>query len=167
MVILASYGVSAKLFKLGANIRRNVSFPDKHCQPSLAHQFRQFSAVRRDPPRLVLAEQLSCRAATGFALKINVAQCLTVGVPHDETVRRDFGSPAAGSGELLTCALFIPPDQKEEGGPPMTGHGLAIRSSSWSRWKWSVAVSAAVPCGISPDAAATITINAMLFSVSG
>jgi hypothetical protein len=49
--------------------------------------------VNCDPPRLIFAEQLGRSAATGFAFIIDVAQCLTVCVTHDETVRRYFGRP--------------------------------------------------------------------------
>src|SRR5262249_46816322 len=43
--------------------------------------------------RRASSSQFCRRAATGFALIIDVAQHLTVGVTHDEAVRCDFGSP--------------------------------------------------------------------------
>src|SRR5262249_39024735 len=64
--------------------------------------------VRRNPARLVLAEQLGRRAPPRFALVINVCDLLPVGVTHDETVGCDFGSPwrreAALRGHGATCA---------------------------------------------------------------
>jgi hypothetical protein len=56
-------------------------------------QLRQLGDIGRNPLRLVFAEQLGGRAATGFVLIISVAQRLTIGVTHDETVWRDFGRP--------------------------------------------------------------------------
>ena len=63
------------------------------------------------PAAILLAMRLASsllRAATGFALIINVSQRLTVGVTHDETVGRDFGRPwrrEAAGGHYLTMVL--------------------------------------------------------------
>jgi hypothetical protein len=54
---------------------------------------RQLGDIHRNPPRFIFAEQLGCRAATGFAFIIDLAQRLTVGVTHDETVGRHFDRP--------------------------------------------------------------------------
>src|SRR6266576_3122377 len=73
--------------------------------PGLPQQLRQLGNVHRNAPRFIFAEQLCCRAAAGLAFIIDIAQLLTVGVTHNETGWRYFGSPgrreAASGGHRL------------------------------------------------------------------
>src|SRR5215467_4042225 len=47
--------------------------------------------VRRDPARLVFAEQLGRRSPARFAFVIDIPNLLPASVTHDEAVGRDFG----------------------------------------------------------------------------
>jgi hypothetical protein len=75
-------------------------------------QLRQIGDIRCNPSRLIFTEQFGRRAPSRLTLIIDVAQCLTVGVAHDETVRRYFGGPrrreAAGGRDVETAPAFEP-----------------------------------------------------------
>jgi hypothetical protein len=47
-------------------------------------QLQQLGDIRRNPPRLVLREQLGGRAAAGLLLEINVSELLAATVNHDK-----------------------------------------------------------------------------------
>src|SRR5262249_52464958 len=64
-------------------------------------------AVRRDPPRLILAQQFGRRLPTRLTLIIDVCNLLTVSVPHDETVRGYFGRPGCGKAAARHCESMI------------------------------------------------------------
>jgi hypothetical protein len=59
----------------------------------LPQEFPQLDYVNRNPSRLIFAKQLGCRLLAGLILVIDVAQRLTVSVPHNEAVGRNVRSP--------------------------------------------------------------------------
>jgi hypothetical protein len=61
------------------------------------------TTLGRDPPRLILGEQLDRRSPAGLFLKIDIRELLPVAVPHDEASVVEFFNPtrAAGSGRRL------------------------------------------------------------------
>jgi len=74
-----------------AEAKRAERHHNDDLQPQLAHhpslglfqQLRQLGDVRRDPPRLIFAEQLSRRSPPRLTFIIHVGNLLTVGVTHD------------------------------------------------------------------------------------
>ena len=52
---------------------------------SPAQQLRQPHHIGRNPPRLIFAEQLGCRASPRLILEIDIGELLTVVIADNET----------------------------------------------------------------------------------
>ena len=56
-------------------------------------EFRQLGDIAGNPSRLILAEQLGCRAAARLILEIDIRQLLPGAVRHDEGRTNVLDSP--------------------------------------------------------------------------
>jgi hypothetical protein len=70
-------------------------------------QLRQLRHVDRNPPRLVLREQLGGRAPAGLLLEINVSELLAAMVNHDKAGGLLFDRPGRREAADLSVAIRL------------------------------------------------------------
>src|SRR5947207_15691853 len=72
---------------------------------SWAQQLRQLGGIRRDPSRLIFAEQLGCRASPLLILIINVAELLTRAVFNDKAGVQFLDGLGGGKRREVICCF--------------------------------------------------------------
>jgi hypothetical protein len=71
-------------------------------------QLRQLGDIRRDPPRLILTEQLGCRSSPRLVLEINIGELLSVVIADDKTGGLFLDRPRRRKAAGLLAVLFNP-----------------------------------------------------------
>jgi hypothetical protein len=87
-----------------------ITVPDMRCQEpriSAFQKLRQLGDVHGNPSRLILAEQLGCRASSRLILVIDVGKLLSVVVAHHEADRLPLDRPKGGRRRLVNAAHLI------------------------------------------------------------